>query len=316
MRRETNLLRDDPWRRPDWRADRTYHLVERRLRPKLGLDDSFVRRYRRYLIDYEAGNGRPGRQQATIQAFPHIQRVHRLYYAPENRVRIWLEAALLTGEPVADTAARFGVEPKIIEWYEALFYDVRNRLRNRYWVAAVLLSAGNEGPGPEHILKSFAFSGGPKVLDVATNSMGTAVRPNTASEVPQWFQAVIRQALSYRAAEAASRLRANQNNEIRLLQLAMRAAEEAAADAPQLNQYEQLMDKVLKNFNWGVAERQLADMDPLMPHFQTTAVEPRAHEWIMLAQGVVPPSLLAAEERSKNGRGKNPPGDLPPSAPK
>lgn len=89
----------------------------------------------------------------------NVQQAHHIFTT--NRSTRWAIEALIVGNStVEDIAAKLGVAPATIEFYEALFFDVRDRLHNTLWVATELLSPETSGtPALEHdfVWKAMAY---------------------------------------------------------------------------------------------------------------------------------------------------------------
>jgi hypothetical protein len=93
---------------------------------------------------------------------------HRLYEhsAPTG---LLVEARLLMGEDSAQIARLTGIPAPVVDAYEAVFFNCRDRLHAADWVVCCALgtppSAASIGPDKGAALKRFAFFGGPLVLD-------------------------------------------------------------------------------------------------------------------------------------------------------
>ncbi len=142
-----------------------------------------------------------------------------------------LEARLLTNASFAEIAHGFATEPKAIEYFEALFFNVRDRLSNTDWINKVIrgeFGAAQDGGRLElaaedrgYVLRLFAFYGGPHVLETMIHGM--IARPlSPGGDVGGWLQAVLGDVLSVRSAAAAATLMLRERNAIRLMKLAGR----------------------------------------------------------------------------------------------
>jgi hypothetical protein len=114
----------NPLRPVDWRLLVAADRVERGLSfPNLDWDEltsataSYLRRARR---------GEDFRRLAAD--FPHLHAALQVYRDTQCSPRWALEAWLMTGSPAAEIAATFGLDPAVIECYEAVCFDIRDRL--------------------------------------------------------------------------------------------------------------------------------------------------------------------------------------------
>jgi hypothetical protein len=89
-----------------------------------------------------------------------------------------LQARLLTGEPLVETATHVDLPLATVEAYENLFFSVRDRLRARDFIVRRALGwVPGSDPSEEAITRAFAYFGGPVVLDLILEVFGQA---NTA----------------------------------------------------------------------------------------------------------------------------------------
>jgi hypothetical protein len=88
-----------------------------------------------------------------------------------------IEARILAGQSDAEIAAVYGMSAAAIEWHEAAFFNVRDRLLSATWVVdrviGVAFPAGDDGP----VLKKFGYFGGPKNLEVVLAVMRSRPLP-------------------------------------------------------------------------------------------------------------------------------------------
>jgi hypothetical protein len=103
---------------------------------------------------------------------PDLVAAHQLYER-SGPTGLLLEARLLMGQDSAEIERRMGVPASVVDLYEAVFFQCRDRLHARDWVVCNALGTPPSGTwlGPDNcaVLKRFAFFGGPHVFD--------AVRP-------------------------------------------------------------------------------------------------------------------------------------------
>jgi hypothetical protein len=227
-----DVIKDSPFRRPQWRSERVIAMLTHRprpLRPRRS-DDQYVRAYRWFLKHYlAAGDDGEERQRISLQ-MPHVEQAHRLYVAADVERRQILEARLLTGESSAEIAERFATDAKTIHYYEQLFFSVRDRMDCRDWIVKTILgSPQDRAPSRDGVLtaaqrglayKLFAYFGGPLVLDAVVMCLSPHQRPQQDEDAS--FDDATRDIVRLRAAMAASVFATDGQNIMRLLNLAPR----------------------------------------------------------------------------------------------
>ena len=134
-----HFIRQSPFRRPQWRLDRVMQMLGHRpqpLRPNQH-DDHNIRIYRQVLI--ELGSPRTtNRAQRDLSGISGNLPAHLLHYSPDVESRQILEASLLTTKSFAEIADQFATEPRAIEYFEGLFFNVRDRFSNSFWIRQVI----------------------------------------------------------------------------------------------------------------------------------------------------------------------------------
>jgi hypothetical protein len=243
---------NNPFRPPQWRADRVMQMLDHRpkpLRPR-GFDDHYVRAYRNFLISYLAAGQDEELRQAAIVERPHVYHAHLLNFAPDVQLRQIAEARLLTSESISDIAKRFVTDEKAIDYFEKLFFNVRDRLHARDWIAKVILgSPQDRAPNKDGIITAgqrgflyrlFGHSGGPLALDAMIGGLSPRAMPQQIEDVGAWLDDALAQIVRSRAAQAASVFTINKYNVMHIMKLALRekraaAVSQAGADPRQLD---------------------------------------------------------------------------------
>jgi len=152
---DTKFTRNNPMRSPDWRWQRAWNLRDRQKLPRSEDNDQYVLDAIRYMNQEQAQ-----RQPELCWAENLARREEYLFIKAE------LEARLLAGQSDEEIAGRLAASPKTVEYYEAWFYHVRDRLDapGYLWHRLVLPLMEGE-PSREVIWKLFAFLYGEKGLD-------------------------------------------------------------------------------------------------------------------------------------------------------
>jgi hypothetical protein len=162
----TDFLPRNPFRPPDWRWQRAGQLAGPGARPRR-LDDDRVRRAR----SFRAALGKAGgdlRDRRLARSHEDVHGAYRIHHG-EPRRRGEIEARLLAGQSDEEIAGRVGVEPQVVEAYESLFFNVRDRLESSDWIAFSVfgerLYGGFDAGDIDLAWKILAYHGGPVVLD-------------------------------------------------------------------------------------------------------------------------------------------------------
>jgi hypothetical protein len=261
------ILIQSPIRRPQWRLDRVMEMIRHRprsLRPRRS-DDHYIRAYHRILLELAAVGEDKEHRDAIFREYPAVCQAHVLHYSADVESREILEARLLTTESFAEIAGRMATEPATIEYYEGIFFNVRDRLQHSGWISKVIRGPSIVGRGAEYtrsssalrgyVLRLFAYHGGPLVLDAIVNGLVITTLPQRTEDLVGWFDDVLGQLVRSIAAAAASTLELNQKDMMQTVKLAVRASAAAAKGGTEspLTRYEKIMETVLASINWKIA---------------------------------------------------------------
>jgi hypothetical protein len=294
------LLISNPLRRPQWRLDRALQLIGHRPRPlrPRRCDDHYVRIYYRILLDLAAARGNEERQDEIIRTYPDAYHAHLLHYSAAAEVRQILEARLLTKEPLAVIAKRLATTPEAIQYYEKIFFNVRDRLAATDWISGIVRgsynpeSRGNSAGTDErgYLLRLVAYYGGVLALDAMISGLSTVQPPQREKDVSAWLETGLRQSVLSQATAAASVLMPGQPNVMQLMTLALKIRSETNKDPEALSDLEERVEKFFTSIKFTIK-----DGSPVTPEFQQrlaeSPLEPRANEAIALANGRIPESL-------------------------
>jgi hypothetical protein len=224
------VLPQCPFRQPHWRWEYARYRVQRGYGAPPNAEGHWLR------LAYEIHNALLETESADLpdelrDRRPDVFYAHQLWRDSNRLRRDAIEAFILAGEPSIRIATRFGIPATVIDAFEALFYDVRDRLRYRAYVNGVLLTPQSNGhlsePTFGDVLKIFAYNRGALVADailgVYASQVGSIVVLPQGISLPAAEMVALE--LKVKAAVAAIMLPVNERTAPELLKLCPRAIE-------------------------------------------------------------------------------------------
>lgn len=332
MKRHADFQKYNVFRRPDWRFERVIELCDRFPAPGRASrrDDRYVKAARSFLLRWRARDGDSEREELFWEnpgLFYAFQIHERAGEEPEPAH--FLQARLLARQTPAEVAACLSTCPEAVEWYEALFFNVTDRLDNRDWITKqVLLPAilrnhgitpdpkGDEPPvdpaaaalfrkaAPVALpfldasLKLFAFFGGKYLVDVMITGFEAGKPLQSPEQMTQWFDAHWATTIRRRSHQAALQFEINKYNVMELFAIHTRIKEIEKAedsDGRRRSLIETHTRALLDDLPWAAgeaAERSIAGT-PLEP-YDGYAAELRDDELLQTAAGATLPGLREA----------------------
>jgi len=127
-----------PFRRPSWRIDRIIEITRKSDSPLMHTrrcsrhDDQWVRQAKSFILRW--GNLQPPEREALFYAYEICLRS-----ADEPETAFILEVRLLARQDRGVIAHAMSTIPEAVDWYEALFYNINDRLDNRDWITTQCL---------------------------------------------------------------------------------------------------------------------------------------------------------------------------------
>jgi len=308
----SQFQRYSPYRPAAWRQERVLDLAEHLPVPKKPhrrRDDQYVREYYRFLQKFLAQTTEDGRAN-LFEKNPALFYAHSLHFHPDREWRSIAQGFLLTGDPLEDCADHLDTIPEALDWYEKLFFNVRDRLHAQVWVAKTVLGsaayrAANRGDTvtenqQDLLFKMFGYYGGPLVLTIVVSGHRRGSLPRRAEDITPWYDDTFATLIRNRSTQAAQVFQVNKFNVMELMQIhvsIMHAERAATAGGPETD-VEKNVRAFMDRIPWVVARKGAKDLQPgtLEHRYATSAIEPRADEQMALALGYVPEQLKLAEE--------------------
>lgn len=205
----------DPLRTPTWRYDILRKLLDRNVKKVRRTSyDEYIFQAIKFLRKWRELN-----KEDRITLFPlneGLYYAHSLYEDTERDIKTAIEARLLCGQSDEQIAKRIDTLPSAIGWYEALYYNVRDRLQSRDWVFRII-----DGPeGSRNIdeqdfsgcIKRAAYINGPAVLEELLAGADLAETNITEKELSGFWDRTIHRNMSRRIALASYRTEINKYN--------------------------------------------------------------------------------------------------------
>jgi hypothetical protein len=298
------------WQRASLAANGDYPLSRRRD------GDLWVARAAKFIREQESCNTELDLAYLS-ERNPTIFWAYDIWYTQNesgNPVRSEVEARLLADDQLANIARRVATEVEVIEAYERLFFNVRERLADRgYLMHCVLGPAVHRGfQASEYDLmwKLFALLGGPLAVDLMVDQSVGHARPDRASDLKYFVADVAQNDLRRVAMLALKTLRINNFNAMEIIDKFLKLVEleraggtgaGIAAEAVKQN-----VDAMLTSLPFTVGQRSAhADAAPL-DRYDDLPAELRYEEVMAISAGQAIPAqdmleLLAFPAASANG---------------
>lgn len=160
-----DLQQHSPSRRPDWRWQRAQRLLDAGRYFSRRRDDEQTGRAIHYLRSLQKSGGKL--RAGDLAQFRDVLLAHELHQSRGNGALI-MQARLLARQTTAAISVLTGVPPAVVDAYESLFFNVRDRFDARDWIMAECILGGRPArPLRESVFLRFAY--GPFILE--------AVRP-------------------------------------------------------------------------------------------------------------------------------------------
>jgi hypothetical protein len=295
----------NPLREPSWRFQRVLDIVERDTPGRCTKqDDEAVREYRRFVVKLRRQQSGEG-QMTIFPKFPGLFLAHLLHHQADKEWRWLIQARILSGEDNEAIASRMSMLPSAVDWYEKIFFNVRDRLDATDYIVKQVIGKPEERKATaregaisdfqEQIsYKLFGYYGGPLVLDIMFGGFAKMPMPERPERTAEWLDTTWSTLLRRKSASAVRHLEINKFNIMQLMEMQLRLIEVAKDSGGSDTEFERNVQGLLNEIPWELSEvrakRQAEEMDQDL--FVPTAIEPRSDELMQIAMGRVPRQLL------------------------
>lgn len=297
----------NPFRHPAWRQRRVLELVEADpvKRAHRTQDDKFVKAFRRFSLEELEANT-PEAQMRLFHKSPGLFFANQFYNNSDPEWCAILDARILAREPNEFIADEFDTIPETIDWYEKIFFNMRDRLHSRTYVVKTITghlidaqttdAEGSIGTLQRMLAyKLFAYFGGPLVLDIILFGFEEGSMPVKLERAAEWLDHSVKISIRKQAAITAKFMTINKFTMMQLLEIQQRfmtfeSEARLTAGGAGAN-YQANIERFFEQIPLAIGTKSRIGRTSEALHFESTAVEPRAHEQLSLAQGTVPDAL-------------------------
>lgn len=216
---------DNPLRPVDWKWQRAVAIYEnigaaasrRRDTPN---GHAWIKRAKSFKTDIENARTDAMREQVAYN-YRDIFWAHWIW-ASENPMKYSLEAHILARENNFEIGYRCGVAPDVVEAYEQLFFNVRERIHHRKYILNVVIGvAAHRGLSEREydlLWKLYAYNLGSHVLDALEDKFANPMWCGTPDGVGAAIQDDAIGTLKLKAALAAKTVQVNSHTQLALLE--------------------------------------------------------------------------------------------------
>ncbi len=296
----------NPKRTATWRFDRVTELLgdETKL-PSPRRDDRWVRDAYKFLRLLQKEETEAG-QQALFPKNPGLFYAYLIYQDEDRDQRRWLEARLLAQQTDYEIAEAVKTLPAAVEWYEALFFNVRDRIQSRDWILKQILGPAidrmMDDKAEELTMKMFAYYMGPIMFEaVLTNGFTGIAHVGDDLDVDAAMDHRTARSVRVRAMTSIRTAEINRFNIMELVGAQQRLIEMAAAAKEgelAQNAVEENIKGMMNEIPWlvgiGEAAKTAIGVTPL-GKYEEYAAELRADEMLAIASGQEVPGIDGIE---------------------
>jgi hypothetical protein len=285
---------NNPFRPANWRFERARIMRETKTRGRgRRTDDQWVHRAYKFQSGLAKCKDDVDRYE-LMEEFPDLYGAYLIYQRGENEdrhpMRYAVEARLLAGQNNYDIAGRLGVESGLIEAYEKIFFNVREKLNNPDYIMTCVLGpsihAGLSDRDYDLLWKLFGYIYGPLALDAFIHATTRKYRPENLTEVDTALAEDTRSSLQRKVAIVARTYTVNPFSQSELLNIYARLLEMEKDTGGEKNRdvilqnVQVMLDKLPFKVGGGAADQPI-----LVEHYDSGGVELHTDELIAASVG-------------------------------
>jgi hypothetical protein len=225
----TIFRKNNPRRPVDWRWQLADVIIARGGRVRRSKSDPQLQKaisFRRQLDRCQDDDD----YMRVLDSAPELYEAWALFDDGEDRETRWeLEARLLSQQPVADIAKAIALEPASVEHYEALFFNVRDRLESPSYISQVVLGksihSGLSERAYDVLWKMYGYWAGHHVLNSLVYRFNAPAIPEGADGVNAFWDDDAKDMLRMKSAIAMRTMPINWETQTEILNLYLRMIE-------------------------------------------------------------------------------------------
>jgi hypothetical protein len=266
----------DPIRSPRWRFNRVEDIARNNRAPSRVQDDAQIREGVRFVRAWDRVKTEDDRD-ALLQSAMGLFYAYELHEHEDPDVRFVVEARILAGQSDEQIASLNGALPETIYWYEALFYNVRDRLLAHDYIVVRIHKQAHENESSHDIkIKQIGFFGGPVVLNDLLQGFADGPRPADPADLPAYYDRMQRAKLRSKAFVSALDMDIDRHNVMQLLEVhcQLMEAQRGSPLTDEPSDATRAVDGLLAELNWIVSGKSAGlDKRPPTDQFPRAAAE-------------------------------------------
>lgn len=278
-----------PARAPDWRWSIVCGAVKRSGIAFCPVGDRLVQTGARFWKAWTMCRS-DAERQLVAEKLPTIAGAYQIFAGGSPSTRIGIEARVLANDAPGRIAQQAGLSGAVVRAYEALFYDVRDRLPCRDFILRSVIGLDEVAAEcqPAQVCKAMAYFGGPRVLDELLFATGKALgHAESATDVAAVLSEIARAQLRRSVASALTAASPGDRRGLECLArvLAQMESRDSAGRANEpLTDYAANILAMLESMPLLVGRSSQGASSPLAD-IDASAVEPGAADLIRMASG-------------------------------
>lgn len=241
---------------------------------------------------------------ALADKYPDMFWAHHIFLQDAHPTKYAIEAYLLARETNAQVGFRCNADPSIVRAYEAVFFNIRHKLRHPAYVINVVLgSAVHRGITDRQydlMWKLYAYMGGPYVLDMMIQKLPAPAWAPDSNAVPSFWQDVAVASMRMKAAQSSVAVPVNNQNHLAILDLYNKYVEIERTTESQGQAKEAVLENIqamMRGLPYSVAGQGSREQERQHPLFlRSSGAELRYQETMLAAAGVDMPNIESLDE--------------------
>lgn len=176
-----------------------------------------------------ADNG--GRKVSLFSSNPGLYYAYEIHESAPPLKRAIVQSRLLAGEDDVTIAKMVGTIPEAIQYYEAIFYNVRDRLEAQDWIISTVIVPGylRSGVGEDETLmmyRFFGYFGGPMLLNFLLTGFKPGIaKPSSPEDLDFYLDKHVQSGIRRRSAVSVDTFEVNKYNVMELFSTHCRLVE-------------------------------------------------------------------------------------------